>query len=82
MSAITLPPFSGGQPEKPPTLPSSDLAYSHAVRYPLPVLLAELQLERRTGAFAHDKLDQTEIKKLFQPARRRKRGKAAGSSSE
>lgn len=35
------------------------------VRYPLPDLLRELTLERATGTFAMEKLDQTEIGKLF-----------------
>jgi hypothetical protein len=35
------------------------------VRYSLPDLLRELTLERATGTFAMEKLDQTEIGKLF-----------------
>jgi hypothetical protein len=35
------------------------------VRYSLPELLRELTLERATGTFAMEKLDQTEIGKLF-----------------
>lgn len=35
------------------------------VRYSLPQMLAELRLERTTGQFAMEKLDQNEIGKLF-----------------
>ena len=35
------------------------------VRYSLPELLDELKAERSTGSFAMEKLDQTEIGKLF-----------------
>jgi hypothetical protein len=35
------------------------------VRYSLPDLLEELKSERSTGTFAMEKLDQTEIGKLF-----------------
>lgn len=35
------------------------------VRYSLPQMLAELKLERATGAFGMEKLDQNEIGKLF-----------------
>jgi hypothetical protein len=35
------------------------------VRYSLPQMLAELKLERTTGFFAMEKLDQNEIGKLF-----------------
>jgi len=44
------------------------------VRYSLPQMLAELQVDRATGAMASEKLDQVEIGKLFkkQPKRRGK----------
>ncbi|MET0263887.1 MAG: hypothetical protein ABW223_13370 [Rariglobus sp.] len=42
------------------------------VRYSLPDLLAELQLERTTGAFAQEKLHQVEIGKLFQNRKKRR----------
>jgi hypothetical protein len=51
-----------------PTLPA--LA---EVRYSLPQLLKELEIERASDTFAMAKLDQTEIGKLFKnrtPARR------------
>ena len=37
------------------------------VKYSLPEMLNELKAERATGAFASEKLDQTEIGKLFKP---------------
>ncbi len=44
------------------------------VRYSLPQMLAELRVDRATGAMASEKLDQGEIGKLFkkQPKRRGK----------
>lgn len=44
------------------------------VKYSLPALLAELTLERSTGSFAMEKLDQAEIGRLFEKPRKR-RGK-------
>jgi hypothetical protein len=35
------------------------------VRYSLPQMLKELEIERATGSFGMEKLDQTEIGKLF-----------------
>lgn len=47
-----------------------------AVRYSLPAMLAELKLERTTGGFAQERIDQTEITKLFTaPTRRRAKPK-------
>jgi hypothetical protein len=37
------------------------------VKYSLPEMLNELKAERATGVFASEKLDQTEIGKLFKP---------------
>ncbi len=45
-----------------PDLSSLQLA---EVRYSLPQMLAELKLERTSGVFAMEKLDQNEIGKLF-----------------
>ncbi len=42
------------------------------VRYSLPDLLREVQLERNSPAFATEKLDQLEIAKLFQKNRPRR----------
>ena len=43
------------------------------VRYPLPQLLRELEIERAAGSLSMEKLDQSEIGKLFKarkPTRR------------
>ncbi|TVR49707.1 MAG: hypothetical protein EA425_11575 [Puniceicoccaceae bacterium] len=48
----------------------------HEVRYSLPELLEEVQLERATGSFAMEKLSQTEIKKLFSTKRKVRAQKA------
>lgn len=45
------------------------------VRYPLPQLLAELELERAAGSFAMEKLDQKEIGNLFKARRPSRRAK-------
>jgi hypothetical protein len=42
------------------------------VRFSLPELLKEVQLERNAPAFATEKLDQVEIAKLFQKNRPRR----------
>jgi len=42
------------------------------VRYSLPALLLEVQVERSATAFAMEKLDQVEIAKLFQKPRVRR----------
>jgi hypothetical protein len=47
------------------------------VRYSLPALLREIQQERAASSFAMEKLDQTEIGKLFAKKRPR-RATAAG----
>jgi hypothetical protein len=46
-------------PVVPPTVQIAE------VRYSLPELLRELTVERAAGSFAMEKLDQTEIGKLF-----------------
>ncbi|PTY07006.1 hypothetical protein DB347_10465 [Opitutaceae bacterium EW11] len=43
------------------------------VRYSLPELLDELKLERVTGGFGMEKLQQEEIGKLFQTQAKRRR---------
>lgn len=47
------------------------------VRYSLPQLLKELEIERAAGSFAMEKLDQAEITKMFkaQTAARRAKSK-------
>ena len=57
-------------------LPDSDSPPAPAprvneVRYPLPELLREVEIERRESSFAMETLDQTEIAKLFANRRRR-----------
>lgn len=42
------------------------------VKYSLPELLAELKLERTTGTFAMERLNQMEIGKLFQTKQKRR----------
>ena len=46
------------------------------VRYSLPALLKEVQIERSASAFAIEKLDQVEIAKLFQKNRSRRVSRA------
>lgn len=56
---------------EPPDAPALQIA---EVRYSLPELLRELKVERAAGTFAMEKLDQTEIGKLFKnKAQRRAR---------
>lgn len=50
-------------PSPAPLTPFSGVA---EVRYSLPQLLQELAIERATGSFSMEKLDQKEIGKLFQ----------------
>jgi len=56
----------------PPMGKSSVYAGVAEVRYSLPELLREVEVERATPAFAMEKLDQTEIKKLFVKGKRRR----------
>lgn len=46
--------------------------YLVGVRYSLPAVLAEIKAERMAGTFANEKLDQSEIGKLFKPQKRRR----------
>jgi hypothetical protein len=55
-------------PTSPPTPPPG----LSEVRFSLPELLREVQLERNAPAFAVEKLDQVEIAKLFQKNRPRR----------
>ncbi len=48
----------------------------HEVRYSLPDLLGELELERNAGSFAMEKLNQAEIGKMFENKRKRRVKKA------
>ncbi len=54
---MSHPPESEASETAPPTLAE--------VRYSLPDLLRELKAERSAGTFAMEKLDQSEIGKLF-----------------
>lgn len=56
-------------PTTPAPVPDSAL---RGVRYALPQLLREVQLERNTAAFAMEKLEQVEITKVFQKNRPRR----------
>lgn len=61
----------------PPSGPLPRLAHQiHEVRYSLPELLAELELERHAGSFAMEKLNQAEIGKMFENKRKRRAKKA------
>lgn len=51
-------------PPPAPPAPSGSPAIAE-VRYSLPQLLEELAVERSSGSFSMEKLDQNEIKKLF-----------------
>ncbi|HOF08758.1 MAG TPA: hypothetical protein PLV33_02045 [Opitutaceae bacterium] len=56
--------------ENTPLTPPADLVVG--LRYSLPVMLAEIKLERVSGAFAMERLDQQEIGKIFKPQKRRR----------
>jgi hypothetical protein len=62
--------------KRPPSSEPSDTPASvpviNEVRYSLPDLLGELQLERTAGAFSQEKLHQVEIGKLFQNRKKRR----------
>jgi hypothetical protein len=45
------------------------------VRYSLPELLREIEVERRESAFAMETIEQVEIQKMFANRRRHARGK-------
>lgn len=55
-----------------PLVPFTDSSFVHGVRYSLPDLLAEIRVEKVTGSYAMEKLDQKEIGKLFKPQKRRR----------
>jgi len=61
---------------KHPTTPAQEPVLNASVisevRYSLPDLLREVQLERNAAVFAMEKLDRTEIAKLFQKTRPRR----------
>ena len=45
------------------------------VKYSLPEILAEIQLEKQEGNFAAEKLPQADIARVFQVQSKRRRGK-------
>lgn len=45
----------------------------HEVRYSLRQLMAEIEIERKDSAFAHELVDTEEIRKMFKDVRARKR---------
>ena len=49
----------------PESNPQAEALAPAEVKYSLPALLRELKVERAAGTFAMEKLDQTEIGKLF-----------------
>jgi hypothetical protein len=61
---------------KPPASESQSPVPAHSgiaeVRYSLPDLLREVQLERSAAVFALEKLDRTEIAKIFEKSRPRR----------
>ena len=52
--------------------PSAPKEMIAEIRYSLPELLEELKLDRTTGSFSMEKLDQTEITKLFETHKKRR----------
>ena len=62
-------------PEADPNQPAPAAVITE-IRYSLPEILAELQLERSAGSFSQEKLHQVEIGKLFQN-RKKRRGKTS-----
>lgn len=54
------------------TTPATNGSGISEVRYSLPELLREVQLERNAAVFAMEKLDRTEISKIFQKPRVRR----------
>ncbi len=55
-----------------PASPPASVPLISEVRYSLPELLREVQLERNSPVFATEQLDQVEIAKLFQKNRPRR----------
>jgi hypothetical protein len=58
-----------------PLAPVPPRLFLAEVRYSLPEMLEELKVERAAGSFAMEKLDQSEIGKLFKTRSRRGKGK-------
>ncbi len=58
-------------PERDPDPAPAPAPQANEVRYSLPDLLREIDLERRESSFSMETLDQVEIGKLFANRRRR-----------
>ena len=63
-------------PDHPPDMPLAPAVPAISeVRYSLPEMLREIEIERRESSFAMETLDQVEIQKLFASRRRHARVK-------
>lgn len=60
-------------PPTPEPVRVNPIARIAEVRYSLPDLLEELKLERTTGSFAMEKLNQVEIAKVFKSKKAKRR---------
>lgn len=60
----------------PPAATTLDSIQRHEVRHSLAELRRELQLERHSGSYSMEKLDQTEIGKMFQNNKKRRAKKS------
>jgi len=58
--------MSTSNPKNPPANAANTFNALHAIRYSLPEMLAELEMERASGSFSQEKLHQDEIAKLFE----------------
>jgi hypothetical protein len=73
--------MSQGQPSDSPNpdgvIPVEEISFEiKEVRYSLPVMLRELQLERTQSYFAKEIIDQVEISKIFAQARKERAKRA------
>jgi len=64
-------------PSRPPVKPQTDplIPLISEVRYSLPDLLREIDVERRESSFAMETLEQIEIRKMFSSHRRHARSR-------
>jgi hypothetical protein len=60
----------GSEPAPAAQAPGGEVFEIKEVRYSLPVMLRELQLERTQSYFAKEIIDQVEISKIFAQARK------------
>lgn len=68
--------MSRSSPEKEAPVPAPAPIVGE-VRYSLPQMLKEIEIERASGSFATEKLDQLEIGKLFKNRAQSRRGKSS-----